>query len=851
INKKSSSTDELVINLYSPEGSKLLSEKLGERSFICQIDEKVNIAGTYKLTVAASKAFYTVDIDKQFKVVECPSVVYGEYEGFFYVPTDVKDFEVYFRGTGARSQCGAIDIEYDNKIIASGVLKEGSNEKLTLRVNAAESGIWKFRFKDIQGKSSGSRHLSFSKNIPPYISFNRNSLMRIKKYSQNEIYMRYQNIFDKLKNDIDSLSSAGPLQNYWQAELTKIYNKTIVDASENDLSTEQENTSEDILFLDKLLDAYKDGRLNLEKCAVYNVKAITNRRILPDTKNINGEITNEFLIVATPGEYEPASFVIKAFENIKSLCLEIGDLRAAGNNIIPANSIDLKSVKCWYQDMGDWLEKTPAKTWTPQNKTEKRELVPELLLNDDSFIQVDTEKKHNYANLDFEDGTQEVLCISDKNGILPYNCDEFPIKDSKNLLPVDIPSGQNKQFWLTVHVPEVAQEGIYESTIKVSTEGRVLGNLLLKLKVLPFKLDKPCFYVSGIFLSPPSERFYNTREKVLEQYRKELDNLRKHGVYSPIMTLRDDDLPISIKHLESVGENKIFIRGPVKWLYYYSNPKRKPGDPISEEFFEKFTSEVEETLKILREKGIKDVYFYGFDERWGTALIEQRPGWEAIRKLGGKIYVTGSPNDVNRPPGNFQAMGDIQDMMIAGGYPQKGEAAKWHSKGHKIVVYANPGLSAEIPETYRRNYGLLLWQYDYDGPMSYLYHFGRGVSHWLENGKKKYGLNFPATYNDFEEHDTKKQFNMVYPTIDGVIDTVQWEGYREGIDDVRYLTTLLNIIKKHEGSHKKNVQDALVAAKTYLKELKETDINLSNRDMDTIRLEILVHILDIMKEEKK
>jgi len=32
---------------------------------------------------------------------------------------------------------------------------------------------------------------------------------------------------------------------------------------------------------------------------------------------------------------------------------------------------------------------------------------------------------------------------------------------------------------------------------------------------------------------------------------------------------------------------------------------------------------------------------------------------------------------------------------------------------------------------------------------------------------------------------------FVYPAADGVIDTIQWEGFREGVDDVRYLSTLL------------------------------------------------------------
>jgi hypothetical protein len=37
---------------------------------------------------------------------------------------------------------------------------------------------------------------------------------------------------------------------------------------------------------------------------------------------------------------------------------------------------------------------------------------------------------------------------------------------------------------------------------------------------------------------------------------------------------------------------------------------------------------------------------------------------------------------------------------------------------------------------------------------------------------------------------------FAYPTVDGVIDTIQWEGFREGVDDVRYLTTLLKKIER-------------------------------------------------------
>ena len=43
---------------------------------------------------------------------------------------------------------------------------------------------------------------------------------------------------------------------------------------------------------------------------------------------------------------------------------------------------------------------------------------------------------------------------------------------------------------------------------------------------------------------------------------------------------------------------------------------------------------------------------------------------------------------------------------------------------------------------------------------------------------------------------TYRDHVFAYPTLNGVIDTIQWEGFREAVDDVRYLTTLCARIAK-------------------------------------------------------
>ena len=37
---------------------------------------------------------------------------------------------------------------------------------------------------------------------------------------------------------------------------------------------------------------------------------------------------------------------------------------------------------------------------------------------------------------------------------------------------------------------------------------------------------------------------------------------------------------------------------------------------------------------------------------------------------------------------------------------------------------------------------------------------------------------------------------FAYPTADGAVDTVQWQGFREGVDDVRYVATLTEVTQR-------------------------------------------------------
>ena len=250
-------------------------------------------------------------------------------------------------------------------------------------------------------------------------------------------------------------------------------------------------------------------------------------------------------------------------------------------------------------------------------------------------------------------------------------------------------------------------------------------------------------------------------------------------------------------------------------LYFRASGGSFVGAPTEPTDLEALKTKVKRVIEIAKSHGINEVYFYGLDERRGEELTAQRPAWEAVREVGGKIYVAGYKGS------NFPLMGDIQDLLICAGPPSKEEADKWHSLGHKIWNYANPQPGIENPEIYRRNFGLLLWQKDYDGATGWIYHSSIG-----------------NPWNDFDGS-YGRDYNFTYPTVDGVIDTMQWEGYREGADDVRYLTTLEEAIKQAKQSGDESKITIATEAEQYLANL---DID---RDLDTIRSEMIDYILEL------
>jgi len=163
------------------------------------------------------------------------------------------------------------------------------------------------------------------------------------------------------------------------------------------------------------------------------------------------------------------------------------------------------------------------------------------------------------------------------------------------------------------------------------------------------------------------------------------------------------------------------------------------------------------------------VYFYGIDEATGDRLKAQQSAWKAVQDAGGKTFVACYKQ-------TYETMGALLNTAVLAGRPDPEEAKKYHSVGSEVFCYAYPQVGNEEPETYRRNFGLVLWKAGFDGAMDYAYQHG-----------------FGHVWNDFDSPHYRDH-NFTYPTVNGVVGTVQWEGFREAVDDVRYVTTLEHVL---------------------------------------------------------
>jgi hypothetical protein len=537
-----------------------------------------------------------------------------------------------------------------------------------------------------------------------------------------------------------------------------------VDAlSSTDFRTGWEDLHADIMRLEQDAAALEDETAMLAATDggarpwhIFVTRAMTNDRLLANRWPRDVRPIRRLRIAACPGEYESATLSIYAVRALEDVRLEIGELQSKRARL-PASCIDPYVIKCWYQagrgigDLGQRL------------------LTPELLLKDDDLVRVDHREKRNLVRA--RSGSSEYLdaTLGDSS-----NLSELLPRDADELLPLNIPARTLKQFWLTARVPADAEPGRYRGRITITARDQAPASLPIEIEVLPFVLSEPMLEYSIYYrgkLDPDDAGSIGSERKSREQFAAEMRDMVAHGVTNPtIYQPYDEELLSEVFDLREAAGMK---GRPVMALGLGT------GAPQTQEALDALKIGVRQWLDFIGARGYAELYVYGIDEASGDRLKAERAAFQAVHEAGAKVFVACYRD-------YFDVVGDLLDVPVWSGAPDPEEARKAHSVGHRIFNYGHPQCGVEEPETYRRNFGLLLWKAGYDGAMDYAYQHS-----------------FGHEWNDFD-HQSYRDHTMAYPTENGVIGTIQWEGFREAVDDVRYLTTLTEAVEsvKAEGGRK-------------------------------------------------
>lgn len=477
------------------------------------------------------------------------------------------------------------------------------------------------------------------------------------------------------------------------------------------------------------------------------------------------DIHHEFSIVAALGEFEPLVIEIESDENMDDLKViiqpAIGDVSEYA-----IDNIDLRWVNQWYQagGAGKVINRLPG-----------RKLVDELLLKNDELVTVSHDKQKNYikmANGQYVD-VEEIKPDLNERSI---DATKYPIEDSERLGAISLNKGQKKKIWITFHIPRTQRPGNYRGHIQFTNRDKIVSSNAYMLEVLPFELGDPvvphCMYYRGK-LELNRSHYLSADWKTKQQLTNEFKNMKDHGISCPTIyqyAERKSELLSYLKIRDDAGlsNDEIFYLGQTLKIATNNAELTKMGSHY---------------LSLKRQLPVNsDIYVYGIDEAKGDDLSRQFSTWHYMRNLGAKVFAAGRK-------GNASVVGGKLDMFNAAYEPNIDESNAYHLKKTKIFVYANPQVGVEDPSLYRNNYGFPIWKAGYDGAMTYAYQHTEGLSIW----------------NDFDS-DKYRDHVFAYPTTTGVIDTVAWEGYREAVDDLRYLGNLLklkNAINKNDPLYEK------------------------------------------------
>jgi hypothetical protein len=379
---------------------------------------------------------------------------------------------------------------------------------------------------------------------------------------------------------------------------------------------------------------------------------------------------------------------------------------------------------------------------------------------------------------------------------------------------VDIARNTSQQFWPIIKIPPEAAPGEYRSKVSIVPENADSMHITLKVKVWPFTLKTPPDRIWGMYSDNRRWKRYT-----LAQIEAELRDMKEHGMstillypIAPERCFLEDghiavDLAQTSAHLEIF--KKVGLQGPIvldlqDLETILSQLLSSKGFVCEKKHDQAFTEVVGKLAGVADRHGWPEVLFHLVDEPGNNPEKREKALklYKLVKEAGFRTFTTADVVFCNEA---LDPWLDVRCYHLA--YVSKtakqchqrrkeaqtsGDAFWWYGSG------CYPGQEGNMAAN-RYLVGILFWKTKASGQWSWTFQRPRG-----------------DPYDDFDN--LEKDACITYPTIDGkgLITTLQWEGIREGVDDLRYIYTLEALIEEGSRSFDEIVRAKAQAAKEEL-----------------------------------
>lgn len=365
---------------------------------------------------------------------------------------------------------------------------------------------------------------------------------------------------------------------------------------------------------------------------------------------------------------------------------------------------------------------------------------------------------------------------------------------------IDLESGENARFWLTVRVPDDAAPGLYRGAVTFECSGGQV-ELPVALRVLPFRLREDPNKIFGIYYRHPYDLMAGATDEVSrEHFRRRAEwehaDMVAHGTRNIVLSCGGGaaDSEGKFRFNWDLLADKLALwkrfgfRGPIVMgigtdAVYAKHMNERYGSHLRgvqvppEAFGLEITAMVKAIEAERRRRGWPEFLYYPVDEPSTEAAAVQFmvKVLQACKAAGVRTYVTADPTH-----DQFDPMRPYVDVWCTQPFAPDRETVLADMKARSVEYWCYPNhVNGENDHTpvagARMTYGFGFWRSGFRTLIPWIYSSSSGD---------------PFNYLDGSAMDF---FNRHEP--DGrPMPVAMWEAYREGYDDYRYVYTLEQMI---------------------------------------------------------